>query len=262
MTAPRRGLSIVGLLVAVAMMAVLFAISMSALNRATTGEGSAVQGTVRSFQDEIVLTGLLQGVIVMAEDGRYPTPSRWSENPLDDDTAAFWSCMVMHGSVRTGQLIAANEYSPVVEAAESYDHNAWRPGDGVFWDRGFVADLDQGSNVSWAHMPFHGTRFDRRWRDDFRGAFPLLGNRGPKDGVEDPDSYSYGRSGVWGGHLAYADGRVEFVDTFTPGEVSYEAGGERRADNVFRVDDGIDGADAILAFTRRMTRSGPELQWD
>ena len=90
----------------------------------------------------------------------------------------------------------------------------------------------------------------------------LLGNRGPKDGIENPNSFSYGRNGVWGGSMIFGDGHIEFISVFTPQGVYYESGREALPDNIFAVEDGPDGIDSVLSFTKKMTREGPELQYD
>ena len=91
---------------------------------------------------------------------------------------------------------------------------------------------------------------------------PLLGNRGPKDGIRDPNSWTYGRNGKWAGHIVFGDGHVEYTEVFTPNGLFWEDRGQRLPDNLFRMEDGPGGIDVILAFTKEMTTDGPVLQYD
>ena len=132
----------------------------------------------------------------------------------------------------------------------------------MHWDPNFTADLQLGANTSFAHLPLYGQRLRQSWQFTVGSTTALLGNRGPKDGVADPQSYTYGRDGRWAGHVVFGDGHIEFVSTFTPNGLFYEDHGQRLPDNLFRVDDGMNGVDAIFAFTQAMAADGPELQFD
>ncbi len=177
-------------------------------------------------------------------------------------TAALFSAMIAQHYVVPGQLISGNEYSPYVWLDDDYDYTTYSPGNGTFWDPGFVADLAVLSNLSFAHMPLYGQRLRRNWRFNAGSRTVLLGNRGPRDGVADPSSYSVGRNGIWAGHIVFGDGHLEFADTFTPTGLVFVRDGRQLADNLFAADDGPDGMDAILAFTTAITDDGPVLQFD
>ena len=105
-------------------------------------------------------------------------------------------------------------------------------------------------------------RRDKGWKSTLDSRWPLIGNRGPKDGIDNPQSLTYGRSGQWGAHVLFGDGHVEFINTFTPNGVVFIMRGETYQDNIYKMDDGPNGGDAVLAFTKQMTRQGPTLQWD
>jgi hypothetical protein len=262
----RRAFSLVGLLVTMVCIVILFAIGMSAMNKAVTGEGSASQGTVRSFEDKLALYTIYTSLAANAPDhrGRFITPSDVSGrgDVAENTTANLYSAMIMQHYVEPKSLISGNEYSGWVIPDEDYDYQAYDPRGGVYWDPTFEADLEDYSNVSFAHVPLFGERFDRHWCDSMSSGFPLVGNRGPRDGIDDPDSLTYGRSGRWGGHAVFGDGHVDFFETFTPPGVLFDRDGQRYADNIFKVEDGPAGRDAILSFTKKMTAQGPELQWD
>lgn len=267
MTQPTRGFSLIGMLVTLVCILVLFTISMNALNRAVTGEGSARPGTVRSTQDMIHLRGLHTAMIVAGNDtrdARLPVASQlagrndWSLNT----TANIYSAMIAGNYVTPEMLVSGNEYNPRVYVMNNYDYAAYAPGSGVFWDDAFQADLDRESHVSFAHMPLFGERYEKGWQANLNRQAVLAGNRGPKDGIDDPQSFTYGRSGQWGGHVLHGDGSINFHSTFTPEGLIYQRAGERHTDNLFAMDDGPDGVDAILSFTQEMTPEGPTLQHD
>jgi type II secretory pathway pseudopilin PulG len=261
-----RAFTLVGLLIVMVCIVVLFAVLMTALNKAVTGQGSAQMNTLRSAKDKLNLYALMQAMVVYANDheGWYPVPSQidGSGDRSRDTTANLFSAMVALRLVKPENLIAGNEYSGFVEQMWDYDFLSISPAEGRFWDPSFKANLKSLSHVSYAHQPLYGERAEQYWQQTFSGTRPLIGNRGPKDGVDDPSSLTYGRNGVWGGHLVYGDGHVDFVQTFTPSGSVYERDGQMYPDNVFAMEDGPDGRDAILAFTSEMTPSGPTLQWD
>ncbi len=261
----RRGYSLIGLLISFACIAVLFALMMSSMNKAITGEGSTQVNTLHSLEDKLRLSGIMQGMIVYANENkeRYLVPSlvAGSDDPSLNTTASFYSALIAGRFVAPEQVISGNEFSGYVEQAYDYDYRAYDPASGVYWDPNFKADLHDLSNASFAHLPMFGERFDRNWQQTFSSSFPVLGNRGPENGIDDPQSFTYGRNGRWAGHLVFGDGHVAFVDSFTPG-LSYSRDGHEHPDNIFAVEDGPDGGDAILSFTRKMTEQGPELQFD
>ena len=112
------------------------------------------------------------------------------------------------------------------------------------------------------HLTSYGNRLRETWRFTVGSRTPLLGNRGPKDGVENLDSWTYGRNGKWAGQIVFGDGHVEFVETFTVNGIFFESGGQYLLDNFFRMEQGADGLDVILSFTQEMTEDGPVLQFD
>ena len=255
------------MLVSMVCIVVLFVILMNSINKATTGQGSAVQGTVRSFEDQMQMQSLMQAMIAGANDnrGRYLTPSdlTGTKDLGLNTTANLTSAMVMNHYPTCHLLMSANEYSPYVQEKTDYNYEAYNPGTKVMWDTSFVADLSNISNTSYAHMPLCGERFEKYWRADFGGGFPIIRNRGPKNGVDDPDSYSYGRNRQWGGHIAFGDGHVIFTNAFDlPGLTVKNPQGQPVPDNVFNMETGPKGSDGILSFTKKVTKDNVEVQSD
>ena len=261
----RRGFSLVGILISMGIMVVLFAILMTSLNKAVTGQGSAVQGTVRSTQDEWYLKALFDSMFASAGDnrGRFLTPSdlTGSNDVSENTTANLFSAMVADNYTNCHQLISGNEYSGWVQEKTDYNSAAYNPAQKTYWDKTFVADLADLSNTSFAHEPLFGERFEHHWQNELSSTFPIIGNRGPKDGADNPQSLTYGRNGQWGGHVAFGDGHVTYISSFTPG-LSFSQNGETYQDNIFKMDGGAKGGDAVLAFTQKMSKQGPTLQWD
>ena len=264
----RSAFSMIGMLITMVCMLVLFVILMNSLNKAVTGQKTQQEGTVRSFEDKMYLSGFFQSMLVNANvnKGEYLTPSRVarSDDPAWNTTANFYSAMVMEiatpGYCR--QLISGNEYSGYVQEKADYDYTTYDPAQGVFWDQSFVADLKNLSNVSFAHVPLYGDRWKKNWRSTMDSTFPLVGNRGPEAGVNSSNSYACGRDGVWRGHIVFGDGHVDFIETPTPNGLTFVEDGRPVQDNIFSMEDGSDGADAVLSFTKTMTKDGPQLQFD
>ncbi len=263
----RRGQSLIGLLVVVVIMLVLGVVMSNAVNKSTTGAGSASSGTVASFKDKQYLVSIYQSMATQSQltgDGRFLVPSEFTRrrDPRDNTTASLFSAMIAQNSIPPEQLYSGNEMSPFVKPDEDYNYFAYSPVDDTYWDPTFTANLAWESNTSFAHLPLYGNRLRRLWQFTASSRMPLLGNRGPKDGVADPQSWTYGRDGKWGGHIVFGDGHVEFIRTFTISSVFFKNGTSNQPDNLYRMEQGADGLDVILAFTKEMNEDGPVLQFD
>ncbi|MCH8824937.1 MAG: prepilin-type N-terminal cleavage/methylation domain-containing protein [Planctomycetes bacterium] len=265
-----RAFSLIGMMVSLVIMLVLSVLLLNGLNDATTGQKSAKVGTVASLRDKEYLRGLFQGMAYSHNDlsgsknSYYLTPSIVAG---DDDisrntTANLYSAMIIQRYTVPQNLISGNEYNPDIWMDEDYNMNAYDPYNGVFWDTNFKADLAKESNVSFAHMPLYGKRYQQHWKFTVDSRSVLFGNRGPAAGVDNPDSLTYGRNKQWGGHIVFGDGHVDFVTTFFAPGVSFSLDGVDTADNIFAMEDGEEGIDAILSFTKLMHEYGPELQYD
>lgn len=261
-----RGFSMIGLLITMVCIVVLFAILMNSMNMAVTGQKTQQPGTVRSFEDKMYLLAIYQSMLASATENRsaYITPTGIanSDDAALNTTANLFSAMLIQNYTVPKQLISGNEYSGFVWEKADYDFTAYNPVEKVFWDTTFQADLKRLSNVSFAHLPLCGKRFERKWQPSMDSLFPLFGNRGPKDGVNSANSYACGRDGVWRGHIVYGDGHIDFIDTPTPNGLAFEEDGQRVQDNIFALEDGPAGEDAIISFTQTMTKEGPQLQFD
>jgi hypothetical protein len=252
-----RAFSLVGLLVTMVIMVVLASVLLTSLNQAVTGAGNTKEGTVRSIRDEMNLKSLFQSIMAWSADhgGGYILPSEidHSHDPTINTTANFYSVMIAQHYTVPKNLISENERNPYVEEDWDYNFGAANAAAKRFWDPNFKADLERGSNVSYGHLPMAGRRAEANWvSPGMNPNFPLLGSRGPKDGVANPQSYTYGRDGTWGGYFVFGDGHVAFANTFTL----------PTGDNVFAMERGATGDDAVIAFTKSLGKSGVELQFD
>jgi len=264
--APRRGHGLIGLLITMACIVVLMAIGLASLNRAVTGEGNTRSGTVHSVQDQIVLAEMHRAMWLFGQEsgGWYLVPSNFhpEADRSTNTTANFYSAMIARNFFAAEQLVSANEHSPYVEPMTDYDHDAYQPRFGQFWDPRFSADLDDVSNVSFAHLPLFGERCERNWGLDGEPSMPIVGARGPKDGQPDPSSFTHGDDGTWAGYVVTNGGSIHLLERSELPDRSVSTADGRVPDNPYAAEDGPAGADALLGFTKAMTEGGPELQWD
>lgn len=264
----RTAFSMVGMLITLVCMVVLFTILMTSLNKTVTGEGSQHEMTVHSFEDKLYLDSLFKSILVYSNDnkGRFIVPGEMSGpgriDPTLNTTANLFSAMVMQNYTPCKQLISGNEYSGYVQEKTNYNFAAINPAQGILWDSTFKADLSKDSNVSFAHMPLHGERFDKHWRNTLDGTIALLGNRGPKGGDCSQSRFACGKDNIWRGHMVYGDGHVAFIDNPVVGRVFNKKHGVEQPDNLFASESGGEGLDAVIAFTHKITKDGPELQFD
>ncbi len=258
----RRGLSIIGLLVGVVCMFVLYVILAESLKGPLTGtgqDGGYVANSAPRMQDMMQLRNLMQGMQMKSGSSgqSYPRPSELTDDVSDDTTANLFSLLVAERYVSPDALISPMD-AGLVEPMKDYAWGTWDPSRGKYWDDAFRADLDDVSNVSYAHMVLYGDRLDHWSSRRMDSGFPLLGNRGPRDGVESTDSWACLEDGSWAGQIAYGDGHVEL----RIGTAQARRSGSVGADQYFRIDDADRHSDAILGFTAEMDEDGPTLQWD
>ena len=202
-------------------------------------------------------------------DGRFPTPSLVvgaSQDSAVNTTASIHSMCIMQNYHSPELCVSPREPNANVMVCDDYDWEAYDPAAGVFWDPAFRADLDDVSHVSYASMPLFGRRYDEQWMESYDARFAMIGTRGPKDGIPDPDSITcefFGPRNEWVGNVCFNDNHVDVLDSFTPRQAVYvDAAGVEHADNIFRFDDGLVGGDAILTIVKEMTPTGPIIQHD
>ncbi|MBL9121911.1 MAG: hypothetical protein JNL80_18540 [Phycisphaerae bacterium] len=253
-----------GILVAMAILVVLFAVLMNSLNVAVTGAGNTTSGSVHSLSDQLQLTQMAQACFIAGQNNGLkgaPTPSQrlGAKGTSSDTTANVFSLLIAERYADPSLLVSKNERSPNVWERENYNYQAVQPSQRSYWDENFKADLTKESNVSFAHVPLCGSRSTYWTEVRLDTRFPLMGSRGPANGQPNPASMTYGRDNRWGGFHVFGDGHVEFTEIFTAKNMQLEDGS---ADNVYAMEGEAEGGDAILAFTLLMREGVPTLQWD
>ena len=148
----RSGFSLIGLVITLGCIGVLMAIMLPSLQGVMSKSPGQARSTMSRFQDGHNLSQIFQ---VLAFDGilddrpSFPIPSEDIRGDVSRNTTAnVWAAIVAKG-VPAQMLVARSEQNPNVE---------------VFTSGQFVADLDRKSNVSFAHMPLYGERFERHWK--------------------------------------------------------------------------------------------------
>ena len=270
----RRGFTKTELLTVLAVIVVLLALLIPSLFKQ--------RYQVRVMADGAQLRGIHQSWLIYSREywGKFPMPSdsvrpelkdfgggsfmidAWKDQSHHDTTANLFSIGIMQNYFKPEMCIGLTEPSPNVTADDDYNWDAFQPTDYVYWDRGFTADLEVVSNVSYAHIPLYGKRLQHEWRESLNYLFPVLSNRGPRDG-DDPDSITYQiykPHDAWYGNIIYNDNHTEWASQMIAGQI--QIGDQLIPDHIFRIDDPVEHADAILSFTKEMKEDGPVLQWD
>lgn len=255
------GFSLIGMLAAIVIIVILIAVAVPSLQNAMgpTGSGGGVQeNQISTHADRTNLHSIFQGMFAMDMDvaGHLPTPSivSGSRDKSQDTTANLFSMLIARANIHPSMLVSENEQSFYVDVDADYNAMSYNPSSGVYWDPNFKADLTTESNVSFAHMPLLGERFKQGWIKGGPSMMPVLGNRGPKDGVGAGDSIFAGTA--WGGNIVYADGHIEFTYSFIV-PTTYSGN-----DNIFAIESDAQGGDGILSFTKSINEGGFELQFD
>ncbi len=272
-------MSRIDLLVIVACGGLLVAITSAVLGQTRPKSSDHTQVHPRSLKDGTQLKEIQHVFVLFARQnkGRYPlpglidrlpdphlgeVPGAGPEDAGQNTTANLYSALICQAYLLPDIVVSPIERNPSVELDRDYNYDAYDPANDVYWDTSFVADLGQKSNASYAHMVLYGERKTAKWRYDKAGSWPILGNRGPKEGKLDPKSYTCGPHGHWAGNVVFNDNHNELLMTATPKHVLFDSNGQKKQDDLFAFDDGIGGVDAILAFTKEMTQDGPIIQHD
>jgi hypothetical protein len=167
--------------------------------------------------------------------------------------------MIAQNLTTPENLIAKGDNGWVEKA--NYDWRAVNSRVGQYWDPNFSTDFNEMSNVSYAHMPLYGARLKRWWRNDARGIFPIIGNRGPQNGQVQTDSFTLDKDGQWRGWVCYSDGSIKwYEETNTP--IKWSRTDDVHSDNLFVLEGGDNKDDAMFGVTSVMEEDGPTFIWD
>ncbi|MFK7961945.1 MAG: type II secretion system protein [Phycisphaerales bacterium] len=278
-----RGFTLIELLVVISIIGVLAGLLMPALARA--------RASARLVTDQNQMKQVHATWIVFAGENRGVLPTPGLINRLADvqsdqhlpgvgpedtsvnTTANLHSAMIARNFYNPKILIGATEVSGVISQAENYNYDAYVPSDDVYWDDSFVANMNSGSNVSYASMPIAGTRKARRWKSSVASNFPMIGNRGLPEGVagrdftiSNPVYDLHGGQREWSGGVVYGDNHVENETTYFVGGTN-QTGGPPTRDHLFFNDEAgsntsPDGADGFLAIWEFSGETELCVTWD
>ncbi len=247
----RTAFTLIELLVVMAIISLLLGILLPALNNARAKAREAKDGT----QVKQVHGGLVIASADNPSTGAYPLPSeinrigtmvgRGIVDEFKNDHASLLAACIAKNLLSPALLVSPSEVSGKVAICSNYDMTKYDPAKDIFWDgdvtnpssekmsdpQNFTTDLMLRCNTSYAFLPLGGkkptaktqSRRELQWKNSGDSRFPVVGNRGVKDGLETPEEYSVSRTleihggrASWEGQMAYNDNHVNFERTFYP----------------------------------------------
>lgn len=220
------------------------------------------------------LYAMQRGIDLWAQGNqrRYPVPSkiRMESDGASDATVFADSTANVHAV-----LINDHSYTPHVTVCPGEESLKVHPFDdkkaNLVLDGDFRNDLDGGpsgnswSNVSYANREVRPGRYGCSLSPNERSpdSIILFGDRGPKDGRHDANSWSYrlhGSAEVWRGNLIFTDGHAQTVEErsdqsapFAPKRLKWGDADHWYPDNVFFRDDASGATDNFIAVFRALS---------
>ncbi|MBT4530051.1 MAG: hypothetical protein HOC27_02495, partial [Phycisphaerae bacterium] len=130
-TQTRRGLTLIGILVALGCIVVLMSIYMSSVSKSVTGgKGTSSATSAWGMIDKIQLLQIGNALKIDSQmNGQYLTPSKLSRSgDIRDNTSAnFWSAMLLQRLVTPEALVSKTDPSWVEKATPNYRARFWDP---------------------------------------------------------------------------------------------------------------------------------------
>ena len=304
----QNGFTLIELLVVMAIIALLLGLLLPALAKARATARQVKCGTqVQQIHKAWVTKG------TDSPRGTFPLPGevnrigalpgRGNEDEAKNSHANLYSLCVAQQFISPQILVSPSESSGNVGVCSNYDYNKYKPAEDIYWDGdakndssntgvdgNLKADLTTLSSTSYAAMPLLmknstskiACRRDLQWKVGATSGsrFPVIGNRGVKNGATSTDDYTnsktleiHGAKNEWDGNICYNDDHVVFIRTFTPeGMVCVPGGtalppgdtscgsspGTMGLDNIFKADGATtDGeTDSYLAIVKKLTVTG------
>lgn len=193
----------------------------------------------------------------------YPTPLMDEADLINkkcaqkgNSTANIYSMMIFNRYFDPETAVCPSEANDFIQVHKEINFNS-----NTEWDWDFGCDITGKtksartgkyfSNVSYANLALIGKRYENEWNSVSKNAnFPVLSDRGPRDGIHDPASLVYlnhSTKDAWKGNVGFNDSHVdtltEQVDTDNPFVFPQAI----LKDNIFAEDDTVNRADIWLA---------------
>ncbi len=213
---------------------------MGAIEGRLEARNPGARANARAFKDSSQVRGIIQGMIIWANNTKnsYPFPSDYDTKdatvagpPASKNTSsAVFSLLVFNGFIPVDLCVSPMEQNPNIKPYDRYEFNepkAARSPKEALWDPAFPVDFTGGrvGALSYAHLqPSKGRRAE--WANTFNTMTGVVGNRGPEiksvaypeKGNPQPqlakaDSYTlrmYPPDESWEGNIGYNDGHVNF----------------------------------------------------
>lgn len=279
----KRGFTLIELLVVIAIIALLIGILLPALARA--------QKTARLMKCSSQQRDIHKGMTYYgdSQNDSFPLPQKINFEHAQgtseyghqfNSSGNIMSVLVFNKYFVVDFAVCPSEVNPQIQLKRDYDfeldkNNSKTKG---VWDRTFGGSfIDQNvSNTSYATMQITGRRARQQWiSSSHDGNYAVLSDRGVKDGKHTDPTLAHiihGTTRRWVGNVCYNDNHVDRFNerfevdnrtidgqedmAFVPEGVFYfdaDVGnyGLQTPDNIFKLDEGVEGMDIRLGFFAR-----------